>query len=584
MSEKRFTERLVFVGLLLMAAVVGLVGRLAVLHLGGEESAKDRVERARQVRRTLAAERGRIVDCGSEPNLLALNLAVKDVGVDPMLVATNTSVAAAAEKLSGPLSIPVDQLLAQMSDSTRRFAYLKRRVPDDEAERVRKLKIPGIVLQENSLRFYPHRTLLCHVLGYVNLEGVGSAGLEQVLDEQVRGSAGYLECSVNAMRQELYDERRLFIPPLAGAHVVLTVDLQVQNAVESALDAAMREHNARGAWAIVSRVRSGEILAMASRPAYDLNEFRTASEDARLNRAIGFVYEPGSAFKAVVASAALNEGVVSPSTVLDCENGAWMHCGKVLRDDGHHYGRLTFAEGMKKSSNIMMAKVGVSLGSQRFYRYLKAFRLGERTGLELPGEERGILRNLDDWSGISVSRIAIGQGIAVTAMQMISIYGAVANDGYLMRPWIVREVRAADGTVLRKGGPEVLGRPIRAETAAVMRRILQGVTEEGGTGRKAAIEGYTVAGKTGTAQKPDPVRGGYSDTAHVATFVGFLPVREPEVAIIVVVDEPQPCHYAGVVAAPVFAKIAGQAIRYLEVRPDDRQVARTGSVADLIGR
>lgn len=584
MSEKRFTYRLLFVGLGLTGALAGLVVRLAVLHLGGSESAREKVDRARQVVRTIAAERGRIVDSAADPNLLAINLALKDVAVDPMLAASNGSAAVVAEKLSGPLSIPADQLLAQMSDSTRRFAYLKRWVPEDTAERIRRLKLQGVVLQDSTQRFYPQKALLCHVLGYVNLEGVGSAGLEQVLDEQMRGSSGYMECSVNALRQELYDQRRLYIPPLAGAQVVLTIDLQVQSIVESAIDAAMQEHHAKGAWAIVSRVRTGEILAMASRPAFDLNEFRTAGDESRLNRAVGYVYEPGSAFKAVVASAALNEGLVTPSTVFDCENGAWMHCGKVLRDDGHHYGRLTFAEGMKKSSNIMMAKVGVSLGSQKFYRYLKAFRLGERTGVDLPGEERGILHDVGNWSGISVSRIAIGQGIAVTSLQLLSIYGAVANDGYLMKPWIVREVRAADGTVLQKGAPEVLGRPIRAETAAVMRRILQGVTEEGGTGKRASVDGYTIAGKTGTAQKPDPVRGGYSDTAHVATFVGFLPVREPEIAIIVVVDEPQPCHYAGVVSAPVFSKIAAQAIRYLEVRPDGNQLAGTGSAADLIGR
>lgn len=584
MSENRFTERLVIVGLMLMAAMVGLASRLAVLHLGGEQSAKAKVEQARQMRRTLLAERGRILDSSGSANLLAVNLAVKDVCVDPMVLASNVAPSDAAEKLSAPLSMPADELLGQMSDSSRRFAYLKRWVPEEAAERVRQLKLPGIVLQENTLRFYPHRTLLCHVLGFVNLEGVGSSGIEQVLDEQLKGASGYMECSVNALRQEIYDQRRLYIPPLTGAQVALTINLQVQSIVESELDAVMKEHNAKGAWAIVSRARTGEILAMASRPAFDLNEFRMATEEARLNRCVGVVYEPGSAFKAVVASAALNEGLVTPSTVFDCENGSWMHCGKVLRDDGHSYGRLTFAEGMKKSSNIMMAKVGVSLGNERFHRYLKAFRLGDRTGIELPGEECGIVHNTKQWSGISASRIAIGQGIAVTALQLLSIYGAIANDGYMMRPWVVREVRAADGTVLKSGEPEVLGRPVRAETAAVMRRILASVTEEGGTGKRAAVDGYSVAGKTGTAQKPDPVRGGYSDSAHMATFVGFLPASDPEVVAIVVVDEPQPCHYAGVVSAPVFSRIAAQTLRYLEVKPDTQRLARTGSAADLLGR
>jgi cell division protein FtsI (penicillin-binding protein 3) len=571
-------------GLVLMVAVVGLGARLVVLHLGGEPAAQDKIGEIRTIRKTLLAQRGRIVDGSGATNLLALSLAVKDIGVDPRVVASNGSVAATAEKLATPLAMPAEELLAQMLDCGRRFAYLKRWVPEEDAERVRQLKLPGIVMQDNTLRFYPNKALLCHVLGFVNHEAVGSAGIEQVFDGHLKGSPGYLECAVNARRQELYDQRQLYIPPLAGAQAVLTIDLQVQSIVESALDTAMQEHRAKGAWAVVSRVRTGEVLAMASRPAYDLNDLRAATEESRLNRAIGFCYEPGSAFKAVVASAALNEGMVTPSTVFDCENGAWVHCGKVLKDDGHRYGRLTFAEGMKKSSNIMMAKVGVGLGNENFYRYLKAFRLGERTGIELPGEERGISHPAAKWSGISASRIAIGQGISVTALQMIGVYGAIANDGYLMRPWVVREIRAADGTVLQRGEPQVLGRPIRAETSAVMRRILAGVTEEGGTGKRAAVEGYSVAGKTGTAQKPDPVRGGYSDTAFVATFVGFLPSLDPEIVMIVVVDEPQPCHYAGVVAAPVFARIAEQTIRYLEIRPDGRQLAGPASVADLIGR
>lgn len=584
MSEHRFANRLLSLGLVLMVAVVGLGARLFVLHLGGEPAAQDKIGEIRTIRKTLLAQRGRIVDGSGATNLLALSLAVKDIGVDPRVVASNGSVAATAEKLATPLAMPAEELLAQMLDCGRRFAYLKRWVSEEDAERVRQLKLPGIVMQENTLRFYPNKALLCHVLGFVNHEAVGSGGIEQVLDGHLKGSPGYLECAVNARRQELYDQRQLYIPPLAGAQAVLTIDLQVQSIVESALDTAMQEHRAKGAWAVVSRVRTGEVLAMASRPAYDLNDLRAATEESRLNRAIGFCYEPGSAFKAVVASAALNEGMVTPSTVFDCENGAWVHCGKVLKDDGHRYGRLTFAEGMKKSSNIMMAKVGVGLGNENFYRYLKAFRLGERTGIELPGEEHGISHPAAKWSGISASRIAIGQGISVTALQMIGVYGAIANDGYLMRPWVVREIRAADGTVLQRGGPQVLGRPIRAETSAVMRRILAGVTEEGGTGKRAAVEGYSVAGKTGTAQKPDPVRGGYSDTAFVATFVGFLPALDPEIVMIVVVDEPQPCHYAGVVAAPVFARIAEQTIRYLEIRPDGCQLAGPASVADLIGR
>jgi len=288
-----------------------------------------------------------------------------------------------------------------------------------------------------------------------------------------------------------------------------------------------------------------------------------------MNRAIGFNYEPGSTFKAVVASAALNEKLVTPSTLFDCENGSWTYAGKPLRDT-HPYGRLTFADGVKKSSNIMAAKVALSVGEERCYRYLKAYGVGEKTRVDLPGEERGILHEPKKWSGISLTRIAIGQGVSTTAIQILSIFSAIANDGFLMRPWIVKEVRAADGTLLVQGSPEAVSRPIRADTAATMRELLARVTEEGGTGTRAAVEGYRVAGKTGTAQKPDPIHGGYSQTAHVGSFVGFVPVEQPQIAIIVVIDEPQPCHYGGVVAAPVFARIAAQAVRYLDISPRGR--------------
>jgi cell division protein FtsI (penicillin-binding protein 3) len=549
------------------AAFAVLLVRLIVLHLGGEVEARDRVERNREVRRSIPAERGRVTDRNGRDNLLAVDLSMRDVGLDPVKALAIGVTQNVASCLSPLLGMPADEILARARETDGRYVLIKRSVPEEQAAAIQSLKLPGVVLNEVSVRFYPQRELLCHALGFVNRAGIGGAGIELLLDSHLRGSPGYVESRVNALRQEL--DRDLFIPPLRGAHVALTIDQNVQHIVEQALDDAMVEQNAKGAWAVVTRVQTGEVLAIASRPAFDPNQFSRSDPDARMNRAIGFTYEPGSTFKAVVACAALNEATVTPSTVFDCENGSWLYAGKPLRDF-HPYGRLTFADGIKKSSNIMAAKVALGLGNQRFFRYLKAFGVGAKTRVDLPGEELGILHEVDQWSGISPTRIAIGQGVSVTALQMVCLYAAIANDGFLMRPWIVKEVRAADGTVLMQGGPEAVRRPIRADTAATMRELLARVTEEGGTGTRAAVEGYRVAGKTGTAQKPDPIRGGYSSTAHVGSFVGFIPAEHPQIALVVVIDEPQPCHTGGVVAAPVFARIASQAVRYLEISPGHR--------------
>jgi cell division protein FtsI (penicillin-binding protein 3) len=384
------------------------------------------------------------------------------------------------------------------------------------------------------------------------------------MDRFLRGTAGFVKGTKDGLRRELYSKRESFVPSLAGADVDLTIDQYVQYIVEQALDDAMVEHSAKGAWAIVQRVRTGELLAMASRPAYDLNAFGDAKRDAQLNRALGAVYEPGSTMKAVVFSAVLNERLVTPDTVIDCENGSWVYGRRALRDY-HPHGLLSVADGLKKSSNILSAKLALKLKPRWLYRYYQAFGFGERLGVDLPGEERGILHAPDRWSRITPTRIAIGQGVAVTAVQMLSAFCAIANGGVLMRPYVIDNVRARDGKLLYQRRPEAIGRPISPQTAATMRYLLARVTEDGGTGKRAAIRGFRVAGKTGTAQKPIP--GGYSDKDHYASFVGFLPAEAPQIGIIVVIDEPQPVHTGGRVAAPVFKKIASQTIRYLDIAP-----------------
>lgn len=566
MIARVVTSRFAVSALLTLSAMGGLGWRLVYLHLGPHDDARASVEHSRHWEKTLQVPRGRIYDRMGRQNILALDLTVKHVCADPGKVVEEGQVVTVASEIADLLDLDTDAVAVRLKRAGSRYAALKRYVPEDAAALVAARNLPGIFFEDAIVRFYPQHGFMCHVIGFVNHEGVASAGIEQWTDRYLRGSPGLVESQKDAFAQEMYLRRNRDIPAVAGADVWLTLDQNIQYVVEKALDGLMAEHGAKGAWAIVQHVRTGEILAMASRPSFDLNTFYDVEgEDIWLNRAIGSVYEPGSTFKVATIAAALNEGTVTPDVVIDCENGSWSYAGRPLRDY-HPHGRLTVADGLKKSSNILTAKVALTLDKERFHGYLRSFGVGDRLGIDLPGEERGILHPYRSWSKISPTRIAIGQGVAVTALQMLGVVSAIANDGFLMRPYVVDRVMRENGELLLENKPEVLSRPVSAETAATMRRLLARVTEQGGTGTRAAVDGYRVAGKTGTAQKP--VNGAYSSTAYMASFAGFLPASRPEIAVIVVVDEPQPVHTGGRVAAPAFAQIASNVVCYLDIAPD----------------
>lgn len=565
MSRRDGYCRFVLSGGFILLSMLGLGSRLAFLHLGPDEGVSRRFEEK------LHAGRGSIFDRRGVDNILALSLSAQEVWVKPWVVVSNDCVARVASELADILDLPADQVAVRCNKPGDPYEPIKRPVFVGNADRIRKLNLPGVHLKDMLARVYPHGSFMCHVLGFVNDEGAAGAGVEQAMDSFLRGCPGLLESRLNARRQELYVWRGRYIPALEGSDVYLTLDQNIQYALERTMDNAVREHHAKGAWAIVQKVRTGEILAMCSRPAFNLNAFGRATTPELLNRAIGHVYEPGSTFKTAVIAAALNEGVVATNTALHCEDGEWPYGNRVLHDF-HPYGELTVADGLKKSSNILAAKVALRLPRQTFYDYLRAFGIGRAAGIDLPGEEHGILPHVAKWSNLRVTRIAIGQGVAVTALQMLGVISAIANDGFLMRPYVVKEVRSKDGRIRFRNVPSVMGRPISCQTAATMRVLLRRATEEGGTGRRACVSGYSVAGKTGTAQKP--FQGGYSDTNYMASFVGFVPADDPRIAIIVVVDDPQPLHVGGLVAAPVFSAVAGETMRYLDISPSvDRMVS-----------
>lgn len=564
MIEFRRTIRFFGVAVGLFAAMAGLVVRLVFLHVSVRDQSKSRAAKTRTYRETLTVPRGRILDGSMSANIMAANVSVKDIWVDPAPLVASNRLGDVSARLARALALNPAELMTELNKPGRRFAYVSRYVPDDRAEAVARMKLPGVYQSPATARAYPQGQMLCHVLGFVNLDGVGSSGIEQCMDNYLKGVPGLLESRLDGRRREMYDRRVKEVAPREGSDVVLTIDQNLQYMLEKGVDGAMERHRAKAAMAIIQRVKTGEILAMVSRPGFDPNRFRETVDAQKLNRTIGYVYEPGSTFKVAVIAAALDRGIVTPETIFDCENGRWLYQNKILKDY-HPYGRLNVADVLKKSSNIGAAKIAIMMGDELLDKSLRAFMIGSRLGIDLPGEEGGIFRPLSSWSAISSSRIAIGQGVAVTPLQMLGVLCGIANDGRIMRPYVVKEVVSSSGTVLMRQTPQVLSQPIRPETAALMRKLLARVTEEGGTGVKASVDGFTVAGKTGTAQKP--VGGRYSESDYMASFVGFLPAENPEIGMIVVVDEPQPLHTGGLVSAPVFGEVAEQAVRYLGLLP-----------------
>ncbi len=575
MSERIGLWRLWVTGGIMALLAAGLLTRLYGLHVMPDADGLQRIERLRSFESNLHGGRGNIRESSAMENTLALNINLKDICADPQRLQQIGAVTSTAGILAQALSLDAQTLVDQFSRPGRRFVYVQRFVSETEADRIAQRRLPGVFFEDAEVRHYPLGSFLCHVIGFTNLEGVGSAGVEQRYHSRLTGTAGFRTGRLDGSRREIPNQRTQEVAPQAGADVVLTIDQTVQHLVEQALDEAMDTYQAQAAWAIVQRVRTGEIMAMASRPAYDLNEFREATDDQRLNRAVGVVFEPGSVMKPMVIAGALNDGLITPATMVDCENGNWLYNRRPLRDYRPH-GRLSVAEIVQKSSNIGTAKIALEMGDAQVEKYLRDFGFGDPTGIDLPGEEAGILHPHRRWSSICATRIAIGQSVATTAIQMLSAINAIANDGFLMRPYVVREVReAGSGAVLYQAEPQVLRRPVNAQSAAMVRTMMRMVTLPGGTGRNAHLDSVAVAGKTGTAQKP--LDGGYSKTDYVATFVGFFPADNPEVGIIVVVDTPRPQYTGGAVAAPVFRRIAESLVRYLDIGPGIPQLADRAS-------
>jgi cell division protein FtsI (penicillin-binding protein 3) len=447
------------------------------------------------------------------------------------------------------------------------FCWVARKADAEVIERIRALNLQGIHYQKEPKRFYPKRELAAQILGYVGTDDQGLSGLERQFNPQLQGKPGKLMISVDARKRWFASVEK---EPEAGNSVVLTVDQNIQYIAERELERGMQETHAIAGTVIVENPHTGEILALTNRPTFNPNIRKEIRNEALKDRAVSDVYEPGSTFKMVTISAGLEEKITRPDEMFDCQMGSIVINGMRIRDSKPH-GVLSVADILAESSDVGAIKVALRLGDERFYKYIRAFGFGQQTGIELPGETRGLTKPVERWSKVSIGAISMGQEIGISPLQLISLISTIANDGVHVPPRIVA------GTIMPQSTPQTIAfrpaegtRVVSSLTAAEMRQMLQGVVLHG-TGRKAILEGYSSAGKTGTAQKVDPATGLYSKTKYVASFAGFAPINDPQIAVVVILDSAVGLHQGGQVSAPVFQRIMQQVLEYLHV-PHDVQL------------
>lgn len=605
-------QRLITMGLFMVALSLALIGRLFLIQVLRHEELSAKADS--NVKRAYLNQprRGEIRDIRGNP--LATSIFVKTLCADPVFIGSYSNVL--ARVMAPVIGKKPEELAADFQITTRtnestgrvitnRYVVVQRKVrpekwleikriltdvdlvPDaetltpEERKFLRNLRRKALFVDstEDQLRIYPNETLASHVVGHVGnhyrerngfpvVETVGLDGIEATLDSKLAGIAGWRMTETDPRGRELVAFRDQNVAARPGLNVVLTLDAGVQHIMESAMAEAWEKHRPKSITSIVVRPRTGEILGMATLPNYNPADPAASEEKADWrNRAISDISEPGSTFKIVVVSAALNEGITTLSRTYDCEMGRFLYAGRYLKDHDP-YGILTVEEIIAKSSNIGSAKIGIQLGEERLYNYVQAFGFGQRTGIPLLGEVRGITHPVDRWSKLSISRIPMGHEIASTPLQMVMAMCAIANEGTLMRPMLVDRLEDAEGRTVARYAPHQVRQAVSPKAAKAMVQALKSVVSEKGTGKTAILEHYTVAGKTGTAQKP--INGRYVPGKYFSSFIGFFPADRPEICISVVLDEPERSsgYYGGSTAGPVFARIARQLGNYLNIPPD----------------
>ncbi len=558
-TGRKAVGRLLIVACLALLWMTAVFGRLGYLQLFLHREYLARAQRQQQRVIEITPKRGAIYDRNMHP--LAMSIPVDSAFAVPSELGDQQL---AAQLLSGVLGTPREVLEARLA-SSHSFVWIARKLPPDKKEAVEALNLRGVYFQKENQRIYPKRDLASHVLGFVDLDEKGLGGIEYELDGKIRGKSEKIIVMADA-RQRWFDGGEA--QRERGVNVVLTLDEKIQYIAERELAAAIAKTHAMAGTVLVMNPNSGEILALANWPKFNPNAANDSPAEARMNRAVAALYEPGSTFKLITLAAAFDQGVTRPEEIFDCENGAVYVAGHRIRDH-KPFGLLRVADILAQSSDVGAIKIALRLGAPKFYDYIRAFGFGQQTGVDMPGESKGLLRRLENWSAISIGSISMGQEVGVTPLQLIGAVSAIANGGMLYKPHVIAELRRGDQVLPAEGllAPTEPRRVIRPETAATLRRLMEGVVLNG-TGKPAHLDGWTAAGKTGTAQKIDPATGRYSARQLIASFTGFAPINNPAVTILVLLDSPVGQREGGQVAAPVFKRIAEQVLPHLDVPRD----------------
>src|SRR5271170_3822283 len=557
-SKPGKNSRLYLLGAMLLLWCFAICGRLVYLQIFRYGSFVKQAEHQQQREIPLSAKRGVIYDrAGHE---LAMSVLVDSAFAVPTEVKDLPTAVSLITRITG------DDRNVVLADcrNHKTFCWVGRKADDETIERIKSLNLQGIHFQKEPKRFYPARDLAAQVIGTVGMEDSGQSGIEHAFDDKLRGRAGKMFISVDARRQWFSDVET---QPEPGEGLVLTLDKNIQYIAEKELDQAIHDTQAIAGTVIVENPHTGEILALANRPTFNPNLRKEITPNALTDRAVSYIYEPGTTFKLVTIAAALEEKLTTPDEVFDCQMGSIVYNGMRIRDSKPH-GLLPVWGVLAESSDVGSIKIALRLGEDRFYKYIRAFGFGQQTGIELPGETRGLTKPPSRWSKVSIAAISIGQEIGISPIQLAGLVSTFANDGVWVAPRIVA------GKVEPQGAPQAVAfhpgasrRVISSYTAAEMRSMMQKVVLEG-TGRKAILEGFTAAGKTGTGQKVDPATGAYSKTKYVGSFAGFAPLNNPQIVVAVILDSPVGPHMGGLVSAPVFRRVTQQVLEYLHTPHD----------------
>lgn len=554
-QRKLSKARLFFVLFFFIAVLACLFLRLGFIQIFKSSKYHSIAEGQSRVVIEMQPARGKILDRNGRE--LALDVRLDSLYAVSREIKNKESV---ATNLSRCLGLDRSMVLGRLRRD-KLFVWIARKILPAKADAVRRLKVSGLEFVKESQRVYPKGEIACHLVGFTDVDNNGLEGIELGYNSFLKGVPGWRLAQKDAKQRELISKQVEMVPPVDGFNVHLTIDEVIQSLSEKELAETCRKFNALGGSVVVLEPKTGDVLAMATYPLYDPNNARHSKTEHRRNRAITDLFEPGSVFKMFTLTAILHEKVFGLNEKFDCERGSWHVAGKILHDH-RGSGVLTFREVIEKSSNIGTVKGAMRLGGPKLYKMIKAFGFGGKTGIDLAGEINGMVPHPKTWSRSSIINIPIGQGVAVTPIQLACAVGAIANNGAMMRPRIITHIDDAEGRVLQSFDPEIVRRVISKETSLEVRSVLEGVVSRG-TGKKAIVPGFKAAGKTGTAQKI--VNGTYSHDQFVASFIGFVPYDEPRVVIIVTIDEPRPVIYGGEVAAPAFSRIASGVLAYWRI-------------------